>query len=59
MPVGVTHPVGARLVEASTLIEPIPGVSVYQAIRDAQLAGYVAIEVHNNNTATVIWHRED
>ena len=55
----VTHPIGARIVEASTLIEPVEGVSIYQALQDAQLAGFVAIEVHDNNTATVIWHRED
>jgi hypothetical protein len=49
---------GARLVEASMRIIPEPDMSIYTAIQQAELAGYTAIEVHPDNTATVIFHRE-
>ena len=51
-------PVGARIVEASTQIVPAVGVSIYQALHDAQLAGFRSIEVHDDNTATITWYRE-
>jgi hypothetical protein len=57
--VNAVAPVGTRIVEASTLIEPVLGVSVYRALQDAQLSGFRSIEVHDNNTATVVWYRED
>jgi hypothetical protein len=51
-------PVGARLIEASMRIIPEPDLSIYTAIQQAELAGYSSIEIHPDNTATVIFHRE-
>lgn len=48
----------AHVEEVSFVIVPEPGVSVYEAIRDAQLDGYLSIVVHADNTATVLVHKE-
>lgn len=55
----VTGELASRVREVTTLIEPAEGVSVYDALHQAHPAGFRSIEIHDNNTATITWIRED
>jgi DNA-binding PadR family transcriptional regulator len=52
-------PVGVQIEEAATVMVPAPGVSIYQALRDAELDGFLSITVHDDNTATIVWYQGD
>lgn len=51
LPVGVREQWAAR-------IEPAPGVSIWQALADANPQGFLRIEVHPDMTATIVLHEE-
>jgi hypothetical protein len=45
--------------EATSLLIPEDGVSVYQAIQDAQLSGYQKIEIAEDRmSATITWYKK-
>jgi hypothetical protein len=45
--------------EATSLLVPEEGTSVYQAIHDAQLSGYQKIEVAEDKmSATITWYKK-
>lgn len=43
----------------SALIQPEPGVSIWQALADADPQGFVRVEVYPDMTARVIVHEEE
>lgn len=46
--------------EVTSIIEAVPGISIYQAIQDAQLEGYNSIEVDRlTNSAIVRWFKKE
>lgn len=49
-----------QIEEATSTISPAPGISVYQALNDAQLAGYRKIEVDvEKNSAVITWFKRE
>lgn len=51
--------IAGRIEEFTSLITPADGVSILQALLDAELAGFESITIHPDNTATVLWFRKD
>jgi hypothetical protein len=49
-------PVETFVEQWSALIEPGPGVSIWQALHDANPTGFVRIEIYPDMTARVIVH---
>jgi hypothetical protein len=52
-------PLTPRVVEVAMQVVPEDGLSIYTALQRAELAGFRSIEVHDDNTATVVFYRQE
>jgi hypothetical protein len=43
--------------EVESILVPEPGVTIEQALEEAQLSGYDELEILPNGTARILWYR--